>query len=449
MPITSPVRDRTLSLWQSALDEAGAPPALQAAAVQGLAPHAAAGAALAAAVLQNQPLNAPPSLAAIPAFAAMPAAAQASLGGAVGTIWTCNRLAFQLALAKVRGDQHTVDRLRQLLAQFGQCDLGWVTRTVDAFTAYYVINAGQIPYRSGGDYVLEDNLPAQATLAFIGDWGTGTDVANRLLGEVARAKPDVVFHLGDIYYSGTRPESETFLHNVAGLRQQGARVCTLAGNHDMYSGGKGYYWAVDELDQQASYFCVRNASWQFLAMDTGRDDFNPFTVDSHAPALAPTERDWHLDKIRNAGGRKTVLLSHHPLFSAFEPIAGQAVNPWLREDFQAVLPEVALWLWGHEHRLDIYAPYLGLRRGRCLGASAVPVAVAADHFTPKFGDVPLLEYPAGSGNTVRLGNNGAVYHYACALMKLDGGSAKVSYYQFDGTQSQLLCAEDIPDADGH
>jgi len=50
---------------------------------------------------------------------------------------------------------------------------------------------------------------------------------------------------------------------------------TLAGNHDMFCGGAPYYKLIDQLGQPASYFCLRNDNWQFLAMDTGLHDNNP------------------------------------------------------------------------------------------------------------------------------------------------------------------------------
>ena len=54
----------------------------------------------------------------------------------------------------------------------------------------------------------------------------------------------------------------------------------------MYSGGEGYYWLVDELSQKASYFCIRNSDWQFVAMDTGYNDFSPFGVSRQSRNLS-------------------------------------------------------------------------------------------------------------------------------------------------------------------
>jgi len=40
----------------------------------------------------------------------------------------------------------------------------------------------------------------------IADWGTGLDDAKWLLSEVMKKNPDVLLHLGDVYYSGTADE---------------------------------------------------------------------------------------------------------------------------------------------------------------------------------------------------------------------------------------------------
>src|ERR1700733_11151027 len=105
-------------------------------------------------------------------------------------------------------------------------------------------------------------------------------------------------------------------------------IYTLCGNHDMYSGGGGYYWLLDQIGQKASYFCLRNDNWMFLAMDTGFHDNNPFNVATNMTQPVSedgwSEADWHMQQIKNAGNRKLVLLSHHhllPLLRQCEPVA--------------------------------------------------------------------------------------------------------------------------------
>src|SRR6185436_8347093 len=101
-------------------------------------------------------------------------------------------------------------------------------------------------------------------------------------------------------------------------------------------------------------------------------DDDLFAVATSMTYLEDAELVWAKDKINNAAGRRTILLSHHQLFSAFSPIGpkdngDRSTNPRLLAQFADVLPEVDAWLWGHEHNLEIYGPYAGLSRGRCIG----------------------------------------------------------------------------------
>eukprot|EP00932_Pfiesteria_piscicida_P006713 SRR837773.16668.p2 GENE.SRR837773.16668~~SRR837773.16668.p2 ORF type:complete len:161 (+),score=50.04 SRR837773.16668:133-615(+) len=113
-------------------------------------------------------------------------------------------------------------------------------------------------------------------------------------------------------------------------------------------------------------------------------------------------------------GLKTIMMSHHQLFSAassvgrpnavvkelstlpdrlgvtyytnefataarelpgaLPPDAQYAINTRLWRQFPPqALEGVAAWFWGHEHASVAFEPYAGLRRGRCAGNGAVPV----------------------------------------------------------------------------
>ena len=205
----------------------------------------------------------------------------------------------------------------------------------------------------------------------------------------------------------------------------------------MYSGGQGYYWLLDQLGQPASYFCLRNDDWQLLAMDTGLHDADPGTVISNLTYLDERELAWQRDKIANAGGRKTILLSHHQLFSAAGGVGNTpdgrplAVNPRLYDAFADVLDQVALWMWGHEHNLIIYDEYAGLARGSCNGSAAVPTLLARTHTTPD----PHLVLPAGQSSppimsaSCRLGDNGEFYAprlRACSRSRANAASIDIT-----------------------
>jgi hypothetical protein len=186
----------------------------------------------------------------------------------------------------------------------------------------------------------------------------------------------------------------------------------------MFSGGAPYYKLIDQLGQPSSYFCLRNDDWQFVAMDTGLHDSDP--LGTTPTYLEDTELAWVADKIQNRGNRRTVLLSHHQLFAANEPICGQSVNPRLNEQLSPLLPNVALWLWGHEHNLVVYQKYLGVL-ARCIGHGAFPIGVGEIPETPIYPEVPIVPVP--------LGNDGTFLNHGYVIMDLAGSSATLSYYQ--------------------
>jgi predicted phosphodiesterase len=283
-----------------------------------------------------------------------------------------------------------------------------------------------VPYRSLDDYVLDGLLPASGRVALFADWGTGTAEAVALLHQLASHDPDVVIHLGDIYYSGQQQEVERrFLAPCKdvfpGVRPH---LFTLAGNHDMYSGGAPYYWLLGQLGQPASYFCLRNAHWQVIAIDTGR---NSDVGDREPTHLQKEEVAWVRDKVEGAGGRRTILLSHHQLFSPYERIGGGTINPNLKGQLGPVLPPDTVWYWGHEHDLILFGPHEGVR-GRCIGHGAIPVPV-------RLGGPPRARIDGGAipvEGVAPLGRNGLYYNNGYVILEFDGLAAEEVYFQHPG-----------------
>jgi len=386
-----------------------------------------------------------------PAAARAPLSLAASVGGVIGTVVDCAKTAAEFLAAEITGNHEQSDILAGELKD-STCDIGW-SECLALYLAYKLA-IGNLPYRPNKNPIID--LEQRTKLAIVGDWGTGDDVAINLLHQVALFAPDVLIHLGDVYYAGTNNEEQSnFLDICRSVLGNNVMIVSLCGNHDMYSGGQGYYWLVDQLGQQASYFCLQNNNWQFLAMDTGHNDNNPITVGSNMTSLMTfgnwAEEDWLLDKINLAGSRQTVLLSHHQLFSPFGSVGsvdgqGYAYNKNLRASFQAVMPDIAWWFWGHEHTLAIFDPYMDLKRGRCVGASAVPVFTDQQSYSSAagletYGGLPL---PTWNKNG-QLGNNGNSYNNCFAIMTLNGASANVDYYQAPilGTASKLAVTDSV------
>jgi Calcineurin-like phosphoesterase len=438
MPPLATFRSPVISLWQSAISEVVAQERESQPAVLGEdeavpssdVPIMLQTVAAAEAILSGQPV--PPAVLGIP-------------------IEDCAQLYLRLILAQARGDTQQVAQLKNDIS-FSTCDPLWA-KVFAEYEKFRIFGSGQIPYRryqNIGDFVLPlptNSKTKQVTIALIADWGTGQMPAQQVLAAAGRQAPDVLIHLGDIYYSGTSREVQEYFLAVC-QRTPGLNIpiYTLAGNHDMYSGGAGYYWLLDQLGQPASYFCLRNADWQLLAMDTGLHDNDPGSVISNLTYLDPQELAWHQDKIANAGGRKTILLSHHQLFSAAGSVGNSpegkplAVNPFLYGAFSNVMDLIELWIWGHEHNLILFEEYVGLARGRCIGSAAVPTLLEEKPYTPD----PSLVLPAGQSSppimdpSVRLGDNGEFYNHAYALLTLDGPTASIAYYQVFGDGSSAL-----------
>jgi len=303
-------------------------------------------------------------------------------------------------------------------------------------------------------------IPENARIAIIGDFGTGLpDATIMLMALIKDLQPDLIIHLGDIYYSGTEAEcityTKVFTEAFTWLGISPIPVFSIPGNHEYLSGGLGFFKHVigmnadknlQHYNQEASYFCLRTAehNWQFLGMDTGRNSVegNVFTIltKAYAPWLEPSEILWHADKLENFSG-KTILLSHHQLFSASAVIVDEGasyINQHLQDTFSKYYDKVAAWFWGHEHILGIFAENeTGLSKGRLIGNSGYEEweGEGAYEINPKLNPKPLYPYlsPLVSVNVDAVAWNSESYNFyehGFALVQLHGASATVDYYQY-------------------
>jgi hypothetical protein len=347
----------------------------------------------------------------------------------------CGKAAAKFLLAELDQNQANSDLYAGELRK-AECDaLGWA-QCLTTYLGYKALGENP-PYRPNQNVVVD--LGTKSRIAIIGDWGTGDDVSKNVLEQVAKFKPEILLHLGDVYYAGTESEAKGNFLDICQSILPNIPLYTLCGNHDMYSGGGGYYWLLDQIGQKASYFCLKNDNWMFLAMDTGFHDNNPFNVSTNMTKLVSqeewSEATWHLSQISNAGNRKLVLLSHHQLFSPFGSVGSvdgtaYAYNPTLYDVFAPVLSKVEWWFWGHEHTLGIFPPHIGLKRGRCLGASAVPVFSDQQQYATASGLQTLNGAPMPTWDSNgELGTSANMYNNCFAMMTLNGASATVDYYE--------------------
>jgi predicted phosphodiesterase len=204
-------------------------------------------------------------------------------------------------------------------------------------------------------------LPDKASIALAGDWGTGLYGAPHIADEISKRGPfDLLLHLGDVYYSGTKEEVQERLIDLWPVAA-GRMTRTLNSNHEMYSGGYGYFdLALKAFKQEASYFAFQNKKWLLIGLDTAYVDHD----------MDYQQISWLNSAVSQAGTRKIVLFSHQQLFSRLDeqgPKLKKALSHLLNGEL------IKVWYWGHEHQCVLYDRHPDYNLvARCLGNGGVP-----------------------------------------------------------------------------
>jgi hypothetical protein len=408
-----------------------------------------------------------------------------------------SNLFLEYALAKQKGDAQRVASLDTEVRQYSTAyTAGWVT-CAENFAFFGTYEGLERPYVSwvgqpqGLQFsVIDYQLPNDAVVAVLGDWGTGlSDAADMLAVLMRQHNPTVIIHLGDIYYSGTpsgipgQPDypgecQDNFLNVIAGVFQQAGispvPVFTIPGNHEYYSWAVGYFNEVlPQVNagfltavQPASFFALRTEDqiWQFLGMDTGYNDNDPLYgvppafYMTTAPALESDEVTWHQDKLNNFPG-KTILLSHHQFYSANATMNGVVSGdpPFMNTSLAPVFAPyfssaIAAWLWGHEHNLVLYQnDLMGLQTGRLIGCSSYEETTAENPYYVNNPQIPYLD-----GSNYQLGSENGYYNHGYAILDFNRASPQdpitIGYYQYPSwgtppksvpTTAQLIYSENI------
>ncbi len=294
-------------------------------------------------------------------------------------------------------DEHTglLPRLVRAVERFLHIEPG--SFTPDDPDWYVFIAMGALERLADGNAPF-NQMPAEyedvaddARLVVVGDWGTALPraraVAARMRERIAEAvgagRQVHVIHLGDIYYSGLETEDRRrFLDPWPVTPEQagaGVTSWSLNGNHDMYSGGFGYFGTVlgdprfrhqrSPDGEPTSFFRLRSPSWDFIGLDTAWDTD---VTSAGQVAVLQDPQGGYVARTAAGSARRLVLFSHHQLVSFYD-----------KSDLGSTLPaklapvlnagRVTAWWWGHEHRAITYQAARGVRYPRCLGHGSVPV----------------------------------------------------------------------------
>jgi 3',5'-cyclic AMP phosphodiesterase CpdA len=236
-------------------------------------------------------------------------------------------------------------------------------------------------------------------LVIFGDWGTGLDRARAVATRVGAAIDEALaqgrqvhaIHLGDVYYSGMPAEYQqralACWPVTAARAAAGVTSWSLNGNHDMYSGGHGYFQTLladprfahqHSADGRAtSHFQLTAGPWTFYGLDTAWQSRR--ITAGMVGQLADPQAD--LVRAAAAGTERLVLLSHHQYLSVYSP---SDLGPELGQKLGDVLAtgKVRAWWWGHEHRCMGFRARDGIANPRCLGHGGVPTPLGSASTDP-------------------------------------------------------------------
>jgi 3',5'-cyclic AMP phosphodiesterase CpdA len=231
----------------------------------------------------------------------------------------------------------------------------------------------------------QTNLTGSVTIAIMGDWGTGVWpdgnsslcpaelVSDAIMG--LTPKPDIVIHLGDVYYYGSDGQEKSALNLWPGTA--GASF-TLNSNHEMYDGVNGYYGTAltnnaFTAQNGSSFFAITTDNWIIFGLDSAYYDQS--TLYSNGALTDPGQLGFITQVLAQPGNaaKQIIVMTHHNAVS----YDGTQLNTYndgansLASDVYKALgnrmPDY--WYYGHLHNGIVYD-------GATIGSSGVfnPIA---------------------------------------------------------------------------
>jgi len=333
--------------------------------------------------------------------------------------------------------------------------LGWVFNSI-----YYVardkMNPGYLKakfplhheFPSNFIYDLKDRegKPAapdqRITIALFADFGTGLYHSKYIARNIAALAPDYAIHLGDVYYAGRNSEFRYYFEEPLEQVLRNARTFTMNSNHEMFSAAFPYFAYIDykrkqkigwmKQDQEGSYFCIRNAKYQIIGIDTA------FHEDGrHQEAALQTWLGERLWEGKKANPKRTNIL-----LSPNEPYEfGKAEFTGLYDDLEKFINEklIDFWFWGNTHYCTLFkksgkAPFVG----SCIGHGGHPIYKRdvekneAEHkkIVKKNNGVPAAEWVDLSPKFPVRGLREDLANHGFCMMDLESQGIRLTYYDW-------------------
>jgi hypothetical protein len=340
---------------------------------------------------------------------------------------------------------HSIERLLHI-EHFGPDDPEWVTK----------IAAAMLDRLAKGNHAF-NTAPAQATMAddarlvIVGDWGSGLQRAltvaslmGEKIDEARQQGRDVhVIHLGDVYYSGDPVEYRRHVLDdgrwpVKPEDAGAVKSWALMGNHDMYSGGYGFYdtlLADPRFKHQSangagtSFFRISSGHWDIAGLDTSWD---PNVLSLGQRGVLQNPQASVLDGWAGESTRRLMVLTHHQLVSAYDLGDLGTVLPFT---LQSLLHagRIDAWMWGHEHRCMGFGEVADAPKViRCIGNGGIPMPASSMKEPPP---------PPGTWQSAKTftDDDGTWTRFGYAVLDFAGEAVTANYY--DDTDPQPVHTE--------
>lgn len=297
----------------------------------------------------------------------------------------------------------------------------------------------------------------RATVALFSDWGSGYYHSHYIAKHVAALDAGQAIHLGDVYYTGTQEEfRERFEPALDKYLLKRMPFFAMNANHEMDTHGIAYFEHLRrkrarggqggsvEQPQEGSYFCLSNAHYQVIGIDTAywkngrcRDELGKG---------CEMMREWLAQRLQEgrAAGKVNILLSQN------EPYEMRAQELLADLDFVLRGPGpgsaverslVDLWFWGDQHYCALYppteqTPFIG----SCIGHGGYPYGLKTrDWFERHFVKPAWGETAFRFEQRPDRGNNGF------CLLEAEPDRLRLRYIDWRRNER---CTVDLPVRDG-
>lgn len=267
--------------------------------------------------------------------------------------------------------------------EYGTLDINWITHYLSG------LNQQRVAFPHHDPQHIDDTITTIADkvrIAIAGDWGTGLPSSKKIADQIAGSRADHTIHLGDVYYAGSSSDELQNFLNPSGNRwppgtSGSAPSFSLNSNHEMYSGGQGYFGVLLQdprfrAQKFRSYFALENTNWLIVGLDTAY--YSPDPLFQFGQLNDAVQLPWLTSLAQRArdAAKKIILLTHHDGVDIdrrtnevhWKPLWDQIVDA-----MNGAGPDY--WYWGHIHAGIAYKAKVtpnGSVLARCVGHGGIP-----------------------------------------------------------------------------